>query len=203
LTDPGGGRPRPADAAARGAERRGTRATAAVAVFAGLAAALGYFLSWLPNIELVTFTVFASGVALGAWRGALVGALAMAIYSGANPHGSGIAVPPLYAAQIVGASVAGLLGGASRRLWRGPGRLRPALGALSGAALGLGATLVYQGLVVLGLAASLPEARSGFLAALTSNAFFSLVHLASNTVVFAVLAPVVLPRLRAVPSRTP
>jgi hypothetical protein len=176
---------------------------AAMAVFAGLAAALGYLLSWLPNVELVTFTVFASGVALGAWRGALVGALAMAIYSGANPHGSGLAVPPLYAAQIVGASVAGLLGGASARLWRGPGRVSAAAGVLAGAALGFGTTLVYQALVIVGLAASLPEARSGFLPALASNALFSLVQLTSNTVVFAVLAPVALPRVRAVPSRTP
>jgi S1-C subfamily serine protease len=174
-----------------------------MAVFAGLAAALGYVLSWIPNVELLTFTVFAAGVALGAWRGAAVGALAMAIYSGANPHGSGLAIPPLYAGQVLGAAFAGVLGGASGRLWSGPRRLAPATGALAGAALGLAVTFVYQALVVAGLAASLPEARSGLLAALASNALFSLVHLASNTVVFAVLAPVVLPRLRTAPSRTP
>jgi hypothetical protein len=168
-----------------------------MAVFAGLAVALGYLLSWLPNIELVTFTVFASGVALGKWRGALTGALAMAIYSGVNPHGSGLAIPPLYVAQILGAAFAGFLGGAARALWGMPRRLGPALGALAGAGLGFGATRVYQVLVIAGLTAAMPDTRVGLLAALASNAVFSAIHLASNTVVFAVLAPALLPRLRA------
>ncbi len=168
-----------------------------MAVFAGLAVALGYLLSWLPNIELVTFTVFASGVVLGAWRGALTGALAMAIYSGFNPHGSGLGIPPLYAAQILGAAFAGFLGGAARAVWAAPRRLGAAPGALAGAGLGLAATLVYQVLVVAGLTAAMPEAGVGLLAALASNAVFSAIHLVSNTVVFAVLAPALLPRLRA------
>lgn len=175
----------------------GSRDVAVTAVFAGLAIALGYMLSWLPNVELVTFTVFASGVTLGKWRGALTGALAMAVYSGLNPHGSGLAIPPLYAAQIVGAALAGLLGGVARPLWGGPRRLRPAPGALAGAGLGFLATLMYQALVIAGLTAAMPEARVGFLAAIASNAVFSAIHLVSNTVVFAVLAPALLPRLRA------
>lgn len=188
-TSPGGGAQRP-----RGL---GTRDVTLTAVFVGLAVALGYLLSWLPNIELVTFTVFASGVVLGKWRGALTGALAMAIYSGLNPHGSGLAIPPLYAAQILGAAFAGFLGGAARALWGTPRRLGPALGALAGAGLGFGATLAYQALVIAGLTAAMPEARVGLLAALASNAVFSAIHLASNTVVFAVLAPALLPRLSA------
>jgi hypothetical protein len=175
----------------------GTRDIALVAVFAGLAAALGYLLSWLPNIELVTFTVFASGVALGKWRGALTGALAMAVYSGLNPNGSGLAIPPLYVAQIIGAAFAGFLGGAARAIWAEPRRLGPALGALAGAGFGFAATLVYQVLVIAGLTAAMPDARVGLLAALASNAVFSAIHLASNTVVFAVLAPALLPRLRS------
>lgn len=167
-----------------------------MAVFTGLAVALGYLLSGVPNVELVSFTVFASGFVLGAWRGAVVGALAMAIYSGGSPHGSGLAVPPLYAGQILGAAFAGALGAAARVLW-GRGRLHPVLGGLAGAGIGLAATLVYQVLVILGLAAAMPEARTGFVAAIASNALFSLVHLLSNAVVFAVLAPVALPRLRS------
>ena len=120
----------------------------------------------------------------------------MAIYSGLNPHGSALAVPPLYAAQIVAAALGGFLGGAVRALWGRPERLPPALGALAGAGLGFAVTLVYQVLVIAGLTVAMPEARVGLLAALASNAVFSLVHLASNTVVFAVLAPTLLPRLR-------
>ena len=100
-------------------------------------------------------------------------------------------------AQILGAAFAGFLGGAARAVWAGPRRLGAALGALVGAGLGLAATLAYQVLVVVGLTAAMPDAGVGFLAALASNAVFSAIHLVSNAVVFAVLAPALLPRLSA------
>jgi hypothetical protein len=61
--------------------------------------------------------------------------------------------------------------------------------------LGLVLTAVYQAAVIVGLAVMSPEFRTGALAVLLSNAFFSSVHLVSNTIVFAVLAPAVLPRI--------
>lgn len=173
-----------------------TSRVALTAVFVALAAALGFLLIAVPNVELITFTIFASGSVLGRSRGALVGALAFGIFSGLNPHGSGAGIPPLYVAQISSAALAGLFGGASARLWRkGAHRRRlPAL-ALAGGAFGLGLTVVYQGAVILGLAIASPELRTGVLAALASNAFFSVLHVLSNTVLFAVLGPTVLPRL--------
>jgi len=169
----------------------GTR-TAATAVFTALAVALGYLLLSVPNVELLTFTVFASGVALGRWRGALIGALAMAIYSGLNPYGFGFAVPTLYAAQIAATALTGLAGGLAAPLWRGraPG---PAVLAVASGGLGLLTTLVYQCAVVVGLAAMSPEFRTGAVAVILSNAFFSVLHLVSNTVIFAALGPTVLP----------
>jgi hypothetical protein len=170
-----------------------TSETAATAVFVALAAALGFLLLSVPNVELVTFTVFASGVVLGRWRGALVGALAMAIYSGANPYGSGLGVPTMFAAQLLATAFAGLAGGIASPLWRG----RPTgwgLSALSGG-IGLALTLVYQVGVIVGLAVMSPEFRTGAMAVILSNAFFSGLHLLSNTIVFAVLAPTVIPRV--------
>ena len=55
--------------------------------------------------------------------------------------------------------------------------------------------MVYQTGVIVGLAAMSPEFRTGALSVLISNAFFSGVHLVSNTIVFAVLAPTVLPKV--------
>jgi hypothetical protein len=173
-----------------------TSRVALTAIFVALAAALGYLLVAVPNVELITFTIFAAGSVLGSARGAFVGALAFAIFSGLNPHGSGVGLPPLYAAQIAAAAVAGVAGGASARLWRSgarPGRL-PLL-ALVGAAYGLVLTVVYQCAVIVGIAVASPELRVGLLAAIASNAFFSTVHVLSNTVLFAILAPAVLPRL--------
>jgi len=181
--------------AALPARRTRTSAIALIAVFAALAAALGYALAWLPNVELLTFAVFASGVALGKWRGALVGALAMALYSGVNPQGSGLAVPPLFAAQIAGASLSGLAGGTTRGLWSGVGRTNLARGAVVGAALGLAVTVAYQVLVVAGYWAAMVRSESSLLAAVTAGGLFSVLHVVSNTVAFAVLAPAVLPRL--------
>lgn len=173
-----------------------TSRVALTAVFIALATALGYLLVSVPNVELITFTIFAAGVVLGRAGGVVVGALAFAIFSGMNPHGSGVAYPPLYAAQIAAAAVAGLAGGASARLWRpGAGARRLPFLALAGGGFGLLLTVLYQGAVIVGLAIASPEIRTGFLAAVVSNAFFSAVHVVSNTVIFAILASAVLPRL--------
>jgi len=182
-----------------------TSETAATAIFVALAAALGFLLLSVPNVELVTLTVFASGVVLGRGRGALVGALAMAIYSGFNPYGSGLGIPTMFAAQLAASAFTGLMGGATARLWRGPplaaGRRGLPLAAgrrglpLVAGGIGLALTAVYQAAVIVGLAVMSPEFRTGAFAVLLSNAFFSSVHLVSNTIVFAVLAPTVLPKI--------
>jgi len=173
-----------------------TSRVALMAVFVALAAALGFLLISVPNVELVTFTIFAAGTVLGRSGGALTGALAFAIFSGLNPHGSGVGFPPLYVAQVAAAAVAGFAGGAAAALWRGKGQSRRPLAlALVGGAFGLVLTVVYQGAVIVGLAVASPELRVGLLAAIVSNAFFSTVHIVSNTVLFAILAPAVLPRL--------
>ncbi len=103
-----------------------TSETATTAIFVALAAALGFLLLSVPNVELVTFTVFASGVVLGRWRGALVGVLAMAIYSGANPYGSGL-------------SPAGAI--ASRSGWDEAGSPEGGAAEPRSAAAGLGSTM--------------------------------------------------------------
>jgi hypothetical protein len=174
--------------------------TAGSAIFVALAAALGFLLLAVPNVELVTFTVFAAGVAMGRWRGALVGALAMSIYSGANPYGSGLGVPTMFAGQLLAAAFAGFAGGLAAPLWRRRGqrvesKARTRLLAAASGGIGFALTIVYQLAVIVGLAVMSPEFRTGAVAVLISNAFFSALHLLSNTVVFAVLAPTVLPRV--------
>jgi len=190
-----------------------TSGTAVTAIFVALAAALGFLLLSVPNVELVTFTIFASGVVLGRWRGALVGVLAMAIYSGANPYGSGLGVPTMLAAQLAASAFTGLVGGITAPLWRGAVKGAPRRGGRLDAAavdraggghralplvaggLGFVLTAVYQAAVIVGLAVMSPEFRTGALAVILSNAFFGSVHLVSNTIVFAVLAPAVIPRI--------
>jgi hypothetical protein len=174
-----------------------TSRVALTAVFVALAAALGFLLLSVPNVELITFTVFAAGTLLGRSGGALVGALAFAIFSGFHPMGSGVHYPPGYVAQIGAAALVGLAGGASRALWR-PGRAsgRPWVMALVGGAFGFTLTVIFQVLVSAGYAMASPDRTIGLVAALVSNAVFSAVHVVSNTIVFSALAPAVLPRLQ-------
>jgi hypothetical protein len=174
-----------------------TTRIALTAILVALAVALGLLLLAVPNVELITFTIFVSGAVLGRWRGATVGALAWAIFSGVNPYGSGLAFPPLYVAQVLAGALIGLAGGAIGGLWSGSRRGLPAAGGVAAAGgVGFVLTAVYQSGVILGIAVASPEYRTGIMAAIAANAFFSLIHLVSNTVIFAVLTPVVLPRLK-------
>ena len=86
-------------------------------IFCAMAVAMGYSLMMVPNIELITVIVFLSGVTLNIWWGALVGLIAMGIYSGLNPLGSGLSFPPLFIAQVIGMSLCGALGGIFKPLF--------------------------------------------------------------------------------------
>jgi hypothetical protein len=195
--------------------RRPAVDVALVAVFTGLAVALGFALAAVPNVELSTLTIFAAGATLGRCRGALVGGLTAALYSGLNPAGSGLGLPPLFAAQIIAWALVGLVGGLTGRLFaarskaleRRAAALRPALAG----GLGLALTLAYQGAVIVGLAlAGFSPAgdgvgwsgwRTDLLSALAANALFSLVHVVSNGILFAILVPQLVPRLRSLGRR--
>jgi hypothetical protein len=195
-----------------------TSVTALMAILVALTVSLGLLLVSVPNVELITFSAFASGALLGRWRGAVTGALAMAIYSAINPVGSGLAVPSLYAAQVCAVAIVGLVGGATGRIWlsartvpstaapASPSGPAPPRGTragrvgihLSAAAVGLALTGLYQAAVILGLAVVSPRFRTGFSAVMISNALFSAVHMASNTLVFGFLVPTVLPRMNRI-----
>ncbi len=171
------------------------RPVAATAMFIALSVALGFLLAPVPNVELVTLSVFVSGVLLGPGRGAVVGSVAMALYSGFSPNGSGAAIPPMYAAQIVAMGVAGLAGGVSARFWTSPFGRTPWRAAVAGAVAGVVLTALYQSLVIVGLAIAAPEFNEGFFAVLVANAFFSTIHLVSNAVIFAVVGPALLAKV--------
>lgn len=85
------------------------RRTVRIALFAALAAALGFLFAPIPNVELVTFSLFMAGCLLG-WRdGSHAALLAVALYYGLNPYGSSLALPLLFAAQLAaGLAIAGL-----------------------------------------------------------------------------------------------
>jgi len=98
-----------------------------IALFAALAAALGFLFAPIPNIELVTFSLFAAGYALGLAGGAAAASLAVLLYFGLNPYGSSFALPPLLAAQLAAGVFIAALGSLAARLLP-PRRLRAPVG---------------------------------------------------------------------------
>ena len=64
---------------------RSARVLVVMAIFIALAIAGGLVLIAVPNVELLSATVFLAGYMLGAVRGAVVGAIAEFLYSFFNP----------------------------------------------------------------------------------------------------------------------
>ena len=163
-----------------------------MAIFTALAIAGGLFLAQLPNIELVTAMIFLGGMTLGVVRGAIVGTVAEFLYSFFNPYG--IASPPLMSAQVISMALAGVAGGLMRH-WFGA-RVPPAwLLGLCGFVI----TFIFDLLTTLSFTVFTGSGLPGFIAAIVLGLYFYLVHQVSNTLVFALLLPVLLRRLPQLP----
>jgi hypothetical protein len=150
-----------------------------IALFTALAVVLGYLMAAVPNIELMTLTVFLGGMLTGFRCGALIGILSILIFSMFNPYGA--ALPPLLAAQMAGFALIGAAGG----LLRGTVRR---YGMAAAAIAGLSVTLFYDILTTLASAyitlgsESFVDGLIGFFAA---SAVFILIHTGVNTLIFS------------------
>jgi uncharacterized membrane protein len=171
-----------------------TRRIIQTGLFVALVVVLGFLLAEVPNVELMTVSVFLSGVILGIGSGIVVGFLSILFYSLFNPYGPPL--PPLVLAQIIGFAIIGSAGGILRKRLTLKGKAPYLFSALAGLLL----TLIYDSLttvatavVALG-AGGFVEGLAGFFVA---GALFIIVHTFSNTIVFAVTA---VPVLRAVSS---
>lgn len=162
------------------------------ALFTALSVALGFLLAGIPNVELMTLTVFMAGLFCGARLGSAVGALSILFYSLLNPLGP--APAPLLAAQIAGFIMIGAAGALV-----GP-RIAPsgARGVAASAAAGLLITLGYDVLTTLATAfIALGASRfvEGLEGIVLAGALFIAWHVGINTAVFAVA---VVPLMRGV-----
>ena len=149
------------------------------ALFTSLAVVLGYVMAAVPNVELMTVTVFLGGIFTGPRYGAVTGLLSIIIFSLFNPYGA--ALPPLMAAQIAGFTLAGAAGGMMRGIIRRGGMITAALS-------GLFITLFYDILTTLASAyiafgsENFIDGLAGFFAA---SGIFILVHTGVNTLIFS------------------
>lgn len=169
-----------------------TRLLVRTALWIAMCVALGYLMAGVPNIELISAAVFTCGALVGPRRGALVGAIAEAIYSGFNPYG--VAPPPLYAAQVLGFALIGAGGGLAAPLLS---RLRFGMQAGVAAAAGFLLTLVYDVLTNAAVWLTVRETASLPAVVLGGLSFpFPLAHTGSNTLLFALVVPAVLRAVR-------
>ena len=167
-----------------GGKIRTTRKIALAGLLSSLAVALGFLLIAVPNVELMTLTVFVSGALLGVRGGALVGVVSMLIYSVANPMGA--AIPLVTVSQVVGLGLVGAVGAvapAVRRVWK-----KRIVRTVIFAATGLLLTVSYDFLTNLALGLSMGTV----VAVLVAGLLFSIIHFVSNALIFFFLAEVLL-----------
>ena len=164
------------------------------ATFSAVAIGMGFSLMLIPNIELITVVVFLSGLYLGIRWGGVVGMTSMAIYSGMNPMGSGLSFPPLFAMQIIGMSLTGIIGGLVRPFFFVKQFNVFLISSL--AILGFTVTLIYDMLTLIAYPIAAGLGFSGMLAALIKGLGFTLLHEISNAIVFVVSIPRIIKLLK-------
>jgi hypothetical protein len=169
------------------------RSVATLGVLIALVAGLGHALAAVPNVELMGLSTFVCGALLGPWRGGCVGCGAMALYSVSSPWG--VAPPPVFAGQLLGLALFGVVGGLAFHTFPADVATRSPKTWLLPAAAGFLLTVVYDLLTNLGVAWMMGTLREP-LPVLGAGLAFGLWHLLWNTVLFAVGAPTLLLALR-------
>lgn len=160
------------------------------AIFIALAVAGGLALFAFPGVEVVTATIFLAGFMLGAMRGFVVGVIGEFLYTFFNPLGP--ALPPVMIAQIAGMALSGIAGGFTAKLFA---TRFPPIPVFT--ALGIFLTLLLDLATTLAFGLSINQTFAGFLGAVTLGAPIYLTHLATNTLVFSVLVPILGRRLQS------
>ncbi|MEE9268963.1 MAG: hypothetical protein V3V49_01765 [Candidatus Krumholzibacteria bacterium] len=168
---------------------RDTRKTLLASLMVALTVSLGYALAGIPNVELMTLTVFTGGYLLGARLGAVIGAASITLHSVFNPLGA--ALPPLLAAQVLGFMLIGAAGRWPGRTIASMDKRWPAF--LLGGTVGLVLTLVYDILTNVGafFAMTGDNNTKNLAAFVTAGVIFAGLHVVWNTGLFFVsLKPV-------------
>ncbi|MBN1782504.1 TonB-dependent receptor [bacterium] len=163
--------------------------TVLLAGFVALGVVLGYSLITVPNVELVTATVFLCGYFLGIRLGILGGILTETIYGLLNPLG--MVAPPLLAGMVLAMGCTGAAGGFLGRLRHHAGFRLSALFA----AAGLLCTLNFAVLTTLGYLIGIHGPFHDIVKVMLAGLPFYFVHISVNTLIFFLLVPVLIRRV--------
>lgn len=162
-------------------------------IFSAVAIGLGFMFMLVPNIEFISITVFLSGLTLGFSWGIAVGASSMLIYSSFNPLGSGLVYFTLLMSQILSMSIIGILGALARKNLKD---LSPRSQVIIASLFGLIGTLIYDISTNLAYPISAGYPLKETFTYAISGIFFTSIHLVSNTVIFSVVVPAYLRKIK-------
>lgn len=158
---------------------------ALIGLFTALAVVLGYAFIAIPNIEMVTLSVFLAGILLGPAKGFIVGFLAEFIFAVFNPVG--MAGPQLLIGMVLGMALIGLAGGLFGKPIKDQYPQRILL-FLAGA----GCTVLFDLLTTVSFALTTGLGPDQAAAAYAAGVYFHSIHMFSNGMLFALLIPTLL-----------
>ena len=166
--------------------------------FVALIIVVGLMLITIPNVELVTATIFLSGYLFGIRKGLLIGIVAIFIYSLLNPFGA--PNPPLLMAQVTSMGIVGSAGGLMYHInsKTSSALLRSIQLGISGFLL----TVLFDFMTTVSFALFAAETGQKITKIMLSNYSiglpFYLVHMGVNTLIFAIVLPLILQALTRV-----
>lgn len=157
-----------------------------------LSVTVGYIFLFIPNVELLTATVFISGFLLGPLFGAITGIIAEFLFSLFNPYG--VPMFPLLLAQIVTFGLIGFAGGIYRLTFNAKKSYINRF--IIPAVYGLVLTLIYDILTSLSYILFATDVNfNKIITMFISGMIFYMTHAGVNTLIFATIVPILIIRL--------
>lgn len=155
---------------------------ALIGLFTALAVVLGYAFIAIPNIEMVTLSVFLAGTILGSAKGFIVGFLAEFIFAVFNPIG--MAGPQLLIGMVLGMALIGLIGGLFGKLIKDKHSPRILLFFI-----GAACTVLFDLLTTVSFALMTGLGPDQTAATYAAGAYFYSIHMFGNGMLFVLLIP--------------
>jgi energy-coupling factor transport system substrate-specific component len=157
-----------------------------IALFIALGVTLGFALFHIPNVELITATIFIAGYIMGIKEGLFIGIFIESIYSFFNPLG--IAAPPIFLGQILAMGFTGVLGG----LMRNRTHFQSSVFYIELGVAGFLSTMIFAILTTLFYTLSTGLSKDKLLISFITGLGFYITHIITNTLIFIILIPVLI-----------
>ncbi|MFO7891415.1 MAG: ECF transporter S component [bacterium] len=167
-----------------------TKKICLIGICIALAVAVGYAFLLIPNIEIITATIFIAGYLLGLRNGIFIGITAEAIFSFTNPYG--IPSPPLFVAQIISMGFTGFLGA----LFSSPEISNHIKTHLKFACAGLIATVFFAVCTNVAFIVSMGFHLDKFFSTILTGLHFYVIHIVSNMIIFFTIVPLLINKLQ-------